>query len=307
MNELVSIIVPAYNEEENIPLLVDAVDSMIKESGLNCELIIVDDGSTDRTYRIANELTKERKDIKVIRHNRNQGKTQAILSGVDASSGEYIAILDADLQYNPSDIPLTVEKLKEGYDMVTGWKEGRYKKQFVSSVYNWLSRILFHIPVHDQNSMKVMRRGVIEEINLRKDWHRYIVALAVDKGYRVSEVKVKLYPRKFGKAKYQGKRRVAIGVLDLIAVKFQLSFMRKPMLFFGSIGGILLLAALVVGIVALYMRFGLHHGYRALGFLIIFLGLGGLTLFIFGFLAEAIAGIKDEIWRLGRKNLDKKS
>ncbi len=300
MNELVSIIVPAYNEEENIKPLVDAVDSMMKESGLHCELLIVDDGSTDKTYRIANEVTEGRKNIKVIRHSRNQGKTRAILSGLDASSGEYIAILDADLQYSPSDIPLMVEKLRPGCDIVTGWKEGRYKKRFVSSTYNWLSRILFHIPIHDQNSMKVMRRDVIENINLRKDWHRYIVALAVDKGYKVSEVRVKLHPRKFGKAKYQGKGRVAIGVLDLIAVKFQISFMRKPMLLFGSIGGGLLLAASIIGIVALYLRFGLERGYRPLLYLVIFLGLSGLILFIFGFLAEAIAGIRDEIKTLKR-------
>jgi len=301
MNELVSIIVPAYNEEENIPLLVDAVDSMIKESRLHCELIIVDDGSEDETYIKAVGAQKNQNFIKVTRHKRRMGVTEALLSGFKMAEGDIFVYFPADLQYASEDIPKMVEKIQGGYDIVCGWKVGRYNKRFVSNIYNALSRKLFHIPVHDLNSIKAFKREIINEIPWRKDWHRYMVVMAYEQGFNVGEVRVNLYPRRYGKSKFGGPGRAIVGVLDLIAVKFQLSFMRKPMLFFGSIGGILLLAALVVGIVALYMRFGLHHGYRPLGFLVIFLGLGGLILFIFGFLAEAIAGIRDEIKTLKRK------
>ena len=301
MNKLVSIIVPAYNEEENIKPLVDAVDSMVKESGLHCELIIVDDGSTDRTYDVATELAEGREDIKIIRDNRNQGKTHAILSGLDVASGEYIAILDADLQYSPSEIPVMVERLTGGYDIVTGWKEGRYKKQFTSSIYNWLSRILFKIPVHDQNSIKVMRKEVLENINLRKDWHRYIVALAVERGYKVTEVRVKLYPRKYGLEKYQGKGRVVIGLLDLIAVKFQVSFMRKPMLLFGTAGGIFLSLGVLTGLIALYMRFFLERGFRPLLNLVILFVVVGILLFMMGFTAEILSAMAERIERLEKR------
>ncbi|MDO9575938.1 MAG: glycosyltransferase [bacterium] len=301
MNELVSIIVPAYNEEENIPLLVDAVDNMMKESRLHCELIIVDDGSEDETYIKAVGAQKNQNFIKVTRHKRRMGVTEALLSGFKMAEGDVFVYFPADLQYASEDIPKMVEKIQYGYDIVCGWKVGKYNKKFVSNIYNALSRKLFHIPVHDLNSIKAFKREIINEIPWRKDWHRYMVVMAYEQGFNVGEVRVNLYPRRYGKSKFGGPGRAIVGVLDLIAVKFQLSFMRKPMLFFGSIGGILLLAALIVGIIALYMRFGLHHGYRALGFLVIFLGLGGLILFIFGFLAEAIAGIRDEIKTLKRK------
>jgi len=295
MNELVSIIVPAYNEEENIPFLVDAVDSMIKESGLHCELIIVDDGSEEETYIKAVEAQKKHNFIKVTRHKRRMGVTEALLSGFKMAEGDIFVYFPADLQYVPEDIPKMVEKIQEGYDIVCGWKVGKYNKRFVSNIYNALSRKLFHTPVHDLNSIKAFRREIINEIPWRKDWHRYMVVMAYEQGFNVGEVRVKLYPRRYGKSKFGGPGRAIIGVLDLIAVKFQISFMRKPMLFFGSIGGVLLLASLIVGIVALYLRFGLQHGYRPLIYLVIFLGLSGLILFIFGFLAEAIESIRDEI------------
>lgn len=300
MNELVSIIVPAYNEEENIPLLVNAVDNMMKESGLNCELIIVDDGSEDETYIKVVEVQKKHSFLKVTRHKRRMGVTEALLSGFKVAEGDVFVYFPADLQYAPEDIPRLVEKMQEGYDIVCGWKVGRYEKKFVSNIYNTLSRILFHIPIHDLNSIKAFKREIVNEIPWRKDWHRYMVVMAYEQGFNVGEVKVKLYPRKYGKSKFGGPGRAIIGVLDLIAVKFQISFMRKPMLFFGSIGGALLLAALIVGIVALYLRFGLERGYRPLVFLVIFLGLSGLSLFVLGFLAEAIAGIRDEIKTLKR-------
>ncbi|MBN1756313.1 glycosyltransferase family 2 protein [bacterium] len=291
----VSVIVPAYNEEENVPVLLDELAKMVETASFPIEVIIVDDGSSDQTYKVARGLKPQYPFLKVARHRRNMGKTEAFQTGFKVSEGEILVIFDADLQYHPSDIVRLVEKMEEGYDVVTGWKTGDYKKRFVSGIYNWLSRKIFKIPVHDQNSVKVLRREVIENFTLRKDWHRYMVAFAVNDGYKVTEIKVKLYPRRFGTEKYSGFGRVFIGLLDMIAVKFQISFMRKPMLYFGYLGGSLVLLAFIVGLIGLYMRFVLLRGYRPLAYLVIFLGLSGMLLFVMGFLAEAIASIRDEL------------
>jgi len=297
----ISIIVPAYNEEDNISLLVEKTREMIDESGLDCELVIVDDGSTDSTYERIVECEKKHDFVESVRHRRNFGKTRALLNGLERSRGEILVLLDADLQYQPKDIPKLVHEISKGFDVVAGWKSGKYQKQLVSSIYNRLSRWLFDIPVHDQNAVKAFKREILEELPLRKDWHRYIIALARDRGYRISEVRVELHPRRFGTSKYGGSWRIAIGVLDMIAVKFQLSFMRKPMLLFGTVGGIFLTVGVVAGIVALYLRFGLGRGLSYLLYLVVLLILAGLSLFALGFLAEAIAHVSERIARLEEK------
>ena len=304
---LVSVIIPAYNEMENLSALKENL-LMLRERDKEraYEFIIVDDGSDDGTYEEANKIFGDVKDVKIVRHRANFGKTEAIITGFEHSNGKYIAILDADLQYDAMEIPILLNKLEEGYDIVSGWKMGKYEKKFVSSVYNYLSRLLFRIPVHDQNAMKVMRREVLEAIPLRKDWHRYIVTLAVSMGFKASEEKVTLRPRYKGKSKYSGKGRIMIGLFDLIAVKFQVSFMRKPMLFFGFTGGLSLLLGILVGIYAIVLRVGFHHGYRPLLYLVMLLILVGFLLFLFGFLAEAVASVHDELRRLGRRD-DKKT
>ncbi len=301
----ISIIVPAYNEEDNIPLLVRKTGEMIDESGLDCELVIVDDGSTDSTYERVVECEKSCTFVRSVRHRRNFGKTRALLNGLEKSSGEVLVLLDADLQYEPKDVPRLVKEIARGFDVVAGWKSGKYEKQLVSSIYNRLSRWLFDIPVHDQNSVKAFKREVLEELPLRKDWHRYLIALARDRGYKISEVRVELHPRRFGTPKYTGSWRIVIGILDMIAVKFQLSFMKKPMLLFGTVGGIFLAAGVVAGLVALYLRFGLGRGLSYILYLVILFILAGLSLFALGFLAEAIATVNERISRLEQKLLRK--
>jgi glycosyltransferase involved in cell wall biosynthesis len=296
-----SIIVPAYNEVENIPDLLERTAEVVSGQKRDWEVILVDDGSTDGTYEVATNLTPNYPFLKLARNRTNMGKTEAILTGLANSRGRYIAILDADLQYSPEDLPKLLEVTYEGYDMVTGWKVGRYSKQLVSSIYNQLSRWLFKVPVHDQNSIKIMKRAVLEELHLRKDWHRYIVALAVDRGYSVTEVKVQLHPRKKGYQKYAGKGRVLIGLLDLIAVKSQLSLMRKPLLVFGSAGLISFLLGAIVGIYALYLRFVKGLGFRPLLYLVILLVLMGISLFTVGFLSEGLSTLSDRLGRLERK------
>jgi glycosyltransferase involved in cell wall biosynthesis len=296
----ISIIIPALNEEENIPILLEKLAGMIKKEELVFEVILVDDGSKDKTYKKAVDYQNKYDFLRALKHRKTKGITGALLSGFNVASGEIFVFFPADLQYMPEDISKLIAKIKEGYDVVTGWKVGKYENRFVSSVYNWLSRKLFRVPVHDLNSIKAFKKEVVEDLPWRKDWHRYMIVMAYEQGFDIGEVKVNLYPREYGKSKF-GFWRIPVGVLDLLAVKFQLSFMRKPMLFFGSIGGVLILAALVVGIVALYLRFGIHRGYRPLAYLITFLGLSGLLLFALGFLAEAIAGIRDELRRLERR------
>ena len=298
MNFKVSVIVPAFNEAPNINVLLDELYKILPK---DYEVIIVDDGSDDGTYTEAEKAKSKYSNLKVTRHSRNQGKTQAIITGAQIAQGVIIVIFDADLQFAPEDILRLIEKIDQGADMCTGWKQGKYEKKFVSSIYNLLARRIFNLKVHDINAVKAFRKEVLDDIDLRKDWHRYIVPLAAAKGYRIEEIPVQLYPRRFGKAKYQGSFRIIIGLFDLFAVGFQLTFMRKPMLYFGTYGTISIILGLVAGIVAIILRiFG--HGFRPILYLVILLVIGGLLLFGFGFLGEAVATINDRLDRLSKKS-----
>lgn len=297
----ISVVVPAYNEQENIPLLLENFQKMFRESKLEGEVLLVDDGSTDKTYELARENEKKYPFLRTLTNKTHQGLTSALQRGFDNSKGDIYLFWPADLQYLPEDIPKFIQKMKEGSDIVTGWKQGSYGlKSFVSFFYNTLSRWLFKIKVHDLNSVKAFRKEVLEDLPLRKDWHRYIVVMAAEKGFKVDEVRIPLYPRKYGKSKF-GIWRIPIGVLDLFSVKFQVSFMRKPMLFFGSIGLISLFLGFLTGIVALYLRIFQHEGFRPVLYLVILLVLSGLSLFALGFLAEAIVSLREEIEYLRKK------
>jgi len=241
---------------------------------------------------------------RIVRHARNRGKTEALVSGASASSREWIVLFDADLQHSPEEIPRFLDELARGYDVVTGWKQGKYRKRTVSSIYNWLSRRLFGVPVHDLNSMKAFRRAILDEIPLRHDWHRFFVVLAHDRGYRVGEIPITLYPRLRGKAKYSGAGRIVIGTLDLVAVKILTSFLQKPLLFFGSLGGLLGGAGIVIGGVAVYYRLVLGVGYRPVLYLVVLLLVLGVVLFALGILAEGIVQVRDRIEHLERRLLD---
>jgi glycosyltransferase involved in cell wall biosynthesis len=301
----VSVVVPAYNEAQNIAPLMEEFSKMFSQSKLNGEVILVDDGSTDGTFLKAKECQEKYNFLKVAAHKRNRGKTDALITGFSKARGKIFVFWDADLQYLPEEIPKLIERIDDGYDVVCGWKQGRYgMKRFVSFVYNFLSQMLFRVGVHDLNSVKAFRREIMNEFPLRKDWHRYIVVMAANKGYKIGEVKVKLYPRRFGQTKY-GFWRIPIGFLDLLAVKFQLSFMKKPLLLFGSLGLAFIFLGILTGGVAVYLRVVKNEGFRPILYLVILLVLSGLSFFVLGFLAEAIVSVKDEIRNLGKQMLVK--
>jgi glycosyltransferase involved in cell wall biosynthesis len=282
------------------PRVTDRLLEMIGKAGLDAEIVLVDDGSTDGTWKRALEATEtHEKEIRAVRLRRNRGKTEALLRGFEAAEGEIYLIYDADMQFDADDIPRMVREIECGADLVTTWKQGKYEKWLVSGIYNVLSRHLFGLDVHDLNSMKAFRREVIRGMVLRKGWHRYMVALAADRGYTIREIKVQLHPRRYGETKY-GFWRIPVGFLDLIVVKFQTSFMRKPMLLFGSTGIVLFGVGFLVGVYALYLRFVLQHGYRPLAYLVTLLIVSGLILFAVGFLSEVMADIKGRVERIER-------
>jgi glycosyltransferase involved in cell wall biosynthesis len=290
----VTVLVPAFNEVENVAPLLAELSAKLPA---DYEVIIVDDGSTDGTYEKAVAARAQYPFLRVCRHRTNQGKTAAIVTGLEVARGEFVSVFDADLQFMPEDVVAQVAKLRAGWDLVTGRKQGKYEKRVVSSIYNRLARIMFGVKVHDINALKTFRREVLEGVGLRKDWHRYIVPLAAARGFRITEIPVTLRPRTLGQAKYSGRGRILIGLFDLVAVAFQLTFMRKPLLYFGVLGTGSLTLGLLVGLTAIILRlFG--HGFRPMLYLVILLVVTGLVLFAAGFLGESLAGISDRIDRL---------
>lgn len=295
MENLVSIIVPAYNEEGNIELLVNKLFEMIENREENYEVIIVDDGSTDRTLEMALKMKELYPQLRIAKHRKNFGLTQALITGNSIANGDAIVLFPADLQFDVKDIPRLNKRLRDGFDIVTGKKIGKYEKKFVSKIYNYLSKKLFNLPITDQNSIKIMKKIVLDSLTLRKDWHRYIVSLAIEKGFTVTEIPVKLYPRYSGSSKFTGFKRVIIGLFDLVAVKIQTSLMKKPMLLFGTSGGVLVLLGILIGFIAILVRIFGHMGYRPIVYLTMLLILSGLLLFILGFIAEILATIVEKI------------
>jgi glycosyltransferase involved in cell wall biosynthesis len=298
----VSLLVPAKDEAENLAEFVRLTREAMLPLPYAVELVIVNDGSHDGTAKVLEELSAKHPFVRVVTHRTQRGIADALKSGADVARGRVLVYYPADLQYLPSDIPALVGPILEGQaDVVTGTKQGGYNKRFVSGVYNALSRWLFGVRVKDLNSVKAYRREIMETVPMRPDWHRFMVVIAASQGFRLAERPVPVHPRRAGSSKF-GVARIPVGVLDLLSVWFQLRFGRKPMLFFGVIGAMLFSLGLLVGIVALYLRYGPPHlGFRPLLDLIMVLVISGVVLFGFGFVGEMLAGMREDVRALERE------
>jgi len=295
-----SIVVPAYNEEKALPTLIERLVQMLKENNIQGEIIIVNDCSTDETGKIAEELGKKYANIRVLHHRRRREKTAALHTGFENASEDILVMIDADLQYAPEDLPKLLRKIQQGYDVVNGWRKHRNDpllKKIPSSIYNFVSRVSFGMNIHDFNSgFKVLRREVLEDLNLRKGHHRFLLNIAHHKGYRVGEVEIQHFPRELGKTKF-GSSRMFWGFFDLIALRFQLAFTERPMALFGLSGVILSLLGFIAGAYVLALRilfnepFDRHFALLLLSSLLI---IAGIQSFLFGFIADMIASLKFE-------------
>jgi glycosyltransferase involved in cell wall biosynthesis len=290
----VSVLVPAKDEAGNLAEFLRLCAEALGPAGFTYEVVIVNDGSRDESARLLRELGREYPFLSVVTHRRQQGIADALRSAGDVARGDVFVFYPADLQYLPEDIPkLVAPILQNQADIVTGTKQGKYEKAFVSGVYNGLCRWLFGVGVTDLNSVKAYRREVMMGMPLRPDWHRYMVVIAAADGYRLTSVPVPLYPRRAGTSKFTWKR-IPVGIFDLISVWFQLRFGRKPMLFFGIGGVALFVIGFLAGILALVLRFGYGIGLRPLLNLVEIMVISGIVLFGFGLLGEMIAGLQEE-------------
>jgi glycosyltransferase involved in cell wall biosynthesis len=240
-----SLIVPVYNEVQNLPILYDAIDQALRPLKNTWEVIFVDDGSKDGSFDVLTSLVeKDPGHVRVLSFRRNFGQTAALSAGIDHACGEIIVLLDADLQNDPADIPMLLAKLDEGYDLVSGWrrdrKDNRLTRTIPSNLANGLISWTTGVHLHDYGcTLKVYRRDVLEGFRLYGEMHRFIPVFAHAVGARITELPVRHHARKFGKAKYGLERTVKV-LLDLFTVKFLLSYSNKPIYLFGGAGALLM-------------------------------------------------------------------
>ncbi len=296
----VSILVPAKDEAENLPLFMEQTAAAFQGSRTSFEVVVIDDGSSDKTWEVLTGLQKRYAFLKLARHRMGRGIADALRTGYLASRGRVLVFYPADLQYKPEDIPRLVAPVLAGEaDMVTGYKQGDYEKAFVSKIYNGLSRALFDVPVRDLNSVKAYRREIMDALPIRPDWHRYMIVIAAQEGFSVTEIPVPLYPRNAGKSKF-GIGRIPVGVLDMLSVWFELRFARKPLLLFGMVGAMLFALGVLTGIVAIAIRVFAGIGYRPLINLVEVCVIVGSVFLVGGLLGEMIAGLRVELRELRR-------
>ena len=304
---LVSVFIPVFNEEKNIAELFEKINSAAENDKSNeYELIVVDDGSVDGTADEIKNHAEKYGFVRVFTHRKNCGLTEAMRTGFTECRGDYIIFLPGDLESDPEeDIPLLLKPLTEGYDLVTGWRQGRNDgKLLASGIYNAVSRRLFNVKVHDMNWIKGFRRHVIEDIELRSDWHRFIVMMAADKGYKITEVKTGWNPRKYGKSKF-GLMRFPISMVDVLVVKFNMVFGKKPMQFFSLLGAIMTVSGILGLLYLAVYYFITQTQIRPLFTLFTTMIIAGIQLFVTGFIAELVVGLRSDLENLKNK-MDKK-
>ena len=249
MNVDLSIIVPLYNEEESVSPMHEAIVGALDPLGMEYEILFVDDGSRDATFRNASELARKDLRLRVIKFRRNYGQTPAMAAGIDHARGKILVTMDGDLQNDPEDIPRFMEKISEGYDIVCGWREKRQDKlvtrKIPSKVANWLIGRVTGVSIRDNGcSLKAYRRELIQKIPLYSEMHRFIPAMASIAGSRIAQIPVRHHARKFGESKY-GLSRIYKVLLDLLMIKTVVSFSSRPMLWFGSMASLTAIGSLL--------------------------------------------------------------
>ena len=290
----ISVVIPVYNEEENLKPLYGELKEVLKSLPYEYEIIFVDDGSTDGSYEILKKLALEDKKVKVIRFRRNYGQTAAMYAGFQYAQGDVIITMDGDLQNDPHDIPKLLEKINEGYDIVSGWRKNR-KDPFLtrilpSKIANWIISKVTGVHLHDYGcTLKAYRKEVAKNFRLYGDMHRFLPAVAKSFGAKITEIVVNHRPRIHGRSKYGIGRTVRV-ILDIFLVKFLNDYLNKPMYVFGSTGlfllglGFLILLYLTVE----KLFFGESIGGRPLLILGVLLFLSGLQLLSTGIIAEVV-------------------
>lgn len=295
-----SILVPAKDEAENLPLFMEQTAEAMADFAEGFEVVVIDDGSVDGTWQVLEQLGERYPFLRAVRHRSRRGIADALRSGYLAARGEVLVFYPADLQFKPADIPrLAAPILADQADMVTGFKEGKYEKAFVSSIYNRLSRSLFHVPVRDLNSVKAYRREIMEILPTRPDWHRYMIVIAAAQGYTVTEIPVPLYPRHAGKSKF-GLGRIPVGVLDMLSVWFELRFAAKPLLLFGMLGAGMFAFGALAGTAAVAWLLVSGIGLRWVWTVIQTVLILGSIFFATGLLGEQVAGLRAQLRELRR-------
>src|SRR5260221_1105066 len=293
----ISIVVPVYDEEESVVPLYDAVRAQLDEIGESCEIIFGDDGSRDGSFPVLRALHERDPRVRVIRFRRNFGKTPALVAGFAQARGDIVFTMDADLQDDPTEIPHFLEKLAEGYDLVSGWKYPRHDpltKTVPSYFFNRMVGFTTGVKLHDMNcGFKAYRHELLDDIKLYGELHRFVPVLAHQRGFRVTEVKVRHHQRKYGKSKF-GARRFLRGFLDLLMVLFLMSYLRTPLRLFGMIGLLATLAGLAVDgyvVADRFLPFGSQQPTHERPLLFV-----GIMLLIFG-VSFILTGLQSEMIR----------
>ena len=290
----VSVVVPIHNEVESLPLLLEAIASILSSSQINYEIICVDDGSTDGSGEFLKQEAQIRTDLKAVILRRNYGQTAAMAAGFYYAVGKAIVTLDADLQNDPADIPMLLAKLEDGYDLVSGWRQkrqdGAVNRLLPSKIANWLIRHTTSVNIHDYGcSLKAYRAELLADMNLYGELHRFLPALAYIEGARITEIPVRHHARRFGRSKY-GIWRTFRVLMDLLTILFMKKFLTRPMHVFGLLGLISMVSGTAIGIYLTFVKLALGEmiGNRPLLILAVLLLVTGVQLFCFGLLAELL-------------------
>jgi glycosyltransferase involved in cell wall biosynthesis len=288
-----SVIIPVYNEEENVRPLYENLQKQLKVTGQTYEIIFVDDGSTDTTFKKLSELESAGSLCRIIKFRKNFGKSPALNTAFRYAKGSIIITMDGDLQDDPKEIPVFLSRIDAGFDLVCGWKYSRMDpltKTVPSWIFNKLTSFITDVNIHDFNcGFKAYRRAVVKNLNLYGEMHRYIPALVAQNGYRITEIKVHHYPRVSGKSKY-GFSRLIKGLLDLITVKFITDYSSRPLHMFGIPGLISLFIGFVLGIYLVLLKFleNIALSERPLLMLSVLLILTGFQFISMGLLGEML-------------------